>query len=210
MHHWAELTLLGKWAHFLGDGKSAREHFCNEVSGWLLSTRLCGDNTSIGIGTKHSLEMDKSLKAAPSTPKKREFTQICALFTTIGGQLKQSLLQRERRFFPPEVRTLQILCPLCEKNPLFHTLHDSDFVSLQIVTLRIELEFYTSSLAFHTLSLCFRTSDITNESNICFCSSYTKDITMSMCKDKALVASVDVILLREGASPSPTLRLGLR
>lgn len=124
--------------------------------------------------------------------------------------VKIELASKRAKIFPPEVRTLQTLCPLCEKNPLFHTLHDSDFVSFQIVTLRIELEFYTSILAFHIPALCFRTSYITKESNICFHTSYTKDITTSMYKDKGLVVNVDVILLRERASPSPTLRLGLR
>lgn len=49
--------------------------------------------------------------------------------------------------------------------------------SLKWVTLKVELEFFISVLALHTPGIGFKASYITSESNICFHSSYTKDIT---------------------------------
>lgn len=207
---------MGTFSWETGNPVTAREHFCNEGLGWLLSARLWRDDTSTSIRTRYSLETDKSLKAAHSPPRPKKGSKcsnmvryMCYVYYYMRA-VKIELASKRAKIFPPEVRTLQTLCPLCEKNPPFHTLHDSDFVSFQIVTLRIELEFYTSILAFHIPALRFRTSYITKESNICFHTSYTKDITTSMCKGRGLVANVDVILLRERSSPSPILRLGLR
>lgn len=80
--------------------------------------------------------------------------------------------------------------------------------SFILVTLRIDPKFFASVLAFHTQSTACQ-SYLTNESDICFHGSYTKDITTSMCKDERLVSKVDVILLRERASPSRTLQFVL-
>lgn len=128
------------------------------------------------------------------------------MFTDVCRELKQFVFQDSEDIFS-EV-TLQtfyrsikrIYCSILCMIPILF--------SFILVTLRIDPKFFTSVLAFHTQRAVFQCY-ITNESNICFHSTYTKDITTSMCKDKRLVSKVDVILLRERASPSPTLQLML-
>ena len=46
------------------------------------------------------LKLKKALQQ-PTPKKRRAFIHICALFTTVCRQLKQSLLQREQRYLGP-------------------------------------------------------------------------------------------------------------
>lgn len=89
-----------------GNPVMAREHFFNEVLGWLvLSTRLCRNDKF--MGTRHSLETDKKRKRKkvlkqPISKERSKFIHRCAMFPTICWQLKQSVLWREQRYFCPE------------------------------------------------------------------------------------------------------------
>lgn len=123
------------------------------------------------MGTRHSLETEDSVKAARSH-KRSEFIHRCAVFTTKG------LLQREPRYFCPEVTTVHSIhsvkgiycCISCKILILF---------SFKSVTLKIELEFFTSGLALY-----FKASYITNESNICFHHSTQKIIQLVCARTK--------------------------
>lgn len=90
----------GTFSREAGNPGVAREYFCNEVLGWLFAflTRLCRSDKL--VGKRHSLETEESITAAHSR-KRRACIHICALFTTVCRQLKQSLLQREQRYFGP-------------------------------------------------------------------------------------------------------------